>query len=187
MQLIFNDTIGIMGSGFGFDFTNNNMGIGTIMPVSARLHLVKEGVEGCHAKIEAFNDGSLGPYLIFRRNNGTSASPQPVVAGTRLGEIIFEGRLGIGQAGSAASIACITDSVPDTIHILSRLEFYVGYAKRISIHPNGKVSIDTGVLKLSNKTIAERDALTPESGMVIYNADTNKYQGYQAGSWVDLS
>lgn len=35
-------------------------------------------------------------------------------------------------------------------------------------------------------TSTQRDALTPLSGMQIYNSSTNKLQVYSAGSWVDL-
>jgi len=38
-------------------------------------------------------------------------------------------------------------------------------------------------------TTAERDALTPAAGMVIYNTTTNRFQGYCAGAvaaWVNL-
>ena len=35
-------------------------------------------------------------------------------------------------------------------------------------------------------TTIERDALTAVNGMQIYNTDTDKFQGYAAGSWIDL-
>ncbi len=48
-------------------------------------------------------------------------------------------------------------------------------------------TIDVGsVLKLSNLTTAERDALTAANGMVIYNTTDNKFQGYENGAWANL-
>ena len=35
-------------------------------------------------------------------------------------------------------------------------------------------------------TTLERDELTPSNGMVLYNVTENKFQGYQAGSWINL-
>ena len=44
----------------------------------------------------------------------------------------------------------------------------------------------TTALLLSRMTTTQRDAMTPINGMVIYNTTTNKFQGYQAGAWVDF-
>jgi hypothetical protein len=35
-------------------------------------------------------------------------------------------------------------------------------------------------------TTAQKNALTAINGMVVYNASTNKFEGYQAGAWVNL-
>lgn len=33
-------------------------------------------------------------------------------------------------------------------------------------------------------TTAQRDALTPANGQIIYNTDDDEFQGYQNGAWV---
>lgn len=43
-----------------------------------------------------------------------------------------------------------------------------------------------GALLLSRMTSTQRDALTAVNGMVIYNTTTAKFQGYEAGAWVNL-
>ena len=45
----------------------------------------------------------------------------------------------------------------------------------------------TEYIQFGNYTTAERDAITAQSGMVIYNSTTNKFQGYSVNAWVDLS
>lgn len=41
-------------------------------------------------------------------------------------------------------------------------------------------------LQVGRFTAETRDALTPENGDIIYNTDTNKFQGRANGAWVDL-
>ena len=53
-------------------------------------------------------------------------------------------------------------------------------AQRVEI--TGKVP-----MKLATMTTVERNALSPESGDMIYNTDTNKFQGYANNAWVDLN
>jgi len=53
-------------------------------------------------------------------------------------------------------------------------------AQRVEV--TGKVP-----MKLATMTTVERNALSPESGDMIYNTDTNKFQGYANNAWVDLN
>ena len=39
---------------------------------------------------------------------------------------------------------------------------------------------------LGNLTTVQRDALTPANGMILYNTDDNKFQGYENGGWANL-
>ena len=39
---------------------------------------------------------------------------------------------------------------------------------------------------LGNMTTTQRNALTAANGMMIYNTSDNKFQGYEAGAWVNL-
>lgn len=49
-----------------------------------------------------------------------------------------------------------------------------------------EINSTTKALLVSRLTNAEEAALTAVNGMVIYNTDTNKFRGYEAGAWVDL-
>jgi hypothetical protein len=51
----------------------------------------------------------------------------------------------------------------------------------------GAVIVTSSVLRLHQFTAIEIAALTGVNGDIIYNSDTNKFQGYANGSWVDLN
>jgi hypothetical protein len=57
-----------------------------------------------------------------------------------------------------------------------------------SIDSGAALEIDgtTGGVLFPRLTAAQRGALTPVNGLVIYNSDTNKLQVYAGGAWVDL-
>jgi|TARA_R110000824_G_scaffold361578_1_gene549501 hypothetical protein len=54
----------------------------------------------------------------------------------------------------------------------------------------GDVQVDTldvgSVLKFSNLTTTQRNALTAANGMVVYNTSDNKIQVYENGAWANL-
>lgn len=49
-----------------------------------------------------------------------------------------------------------------------------------------RVQVTQSPFKIASFTTAERDAKTSENGDMIYNSDTNKFQGFANGIWVDL-
>lgn len=48
------------------------------------------------------------------------------------------------------------------------------------------VIVNSSPFRMASFTSAQRDALTPSNGDVIYNTTTGKFQGRAAGAWVDL-
>jgi hypothetical protein len=55
----------------------------------------------------------------------------------------------------------------------------------------GKLRISGGItatnfVMFGSLTSTERNALTAENGMVIYNTSNNKFEGYQNGTWINL-
>ena len=44
----------------------------------------------------------------------------------------------------------------------------------------------TGALLVSRLNTDQRGSLSPVNGMILYNSSTNKFQGYENGTWVNL-
>lgn len=184
MNVIWNDDFILFEDILAIIKSSRRVGFGTMNPL-AKHHIVQEGPAGSNVMLESYNDLSLGSYYTFRRNKGTVANPLPVGVGTRLGEILFEGRLANGQYSSGASIA-VLNKIIDEFALGADIEVYTHQKKRLAIKADGHVSIEDGVLKLSAKTTAERDALVAERGDILINADENKVQWYNGTSWVNL-
>lgn len=51
---------------------------------------------------------------------------------------------------------------------------------------NIKIEGTNSALTLSRLTTTQRNALTADNGMLIYNTTLNKFQGYENGAWVNL-
>lgn len=56
----------------------------------------------------------------------------------------------------------------------------------IQLNAGTRVQITNSPIQMASFTTAERDALLAQNGDVIYNTTTNKFQGYENGSWVNL-
>ena len=56
-------------------------------------------------------------------------------------------------------------------------------AEKLDVGGNIKTS---GFVQFGSLTTAERNALTPANGMIIYNSTDNKFQGYENGGWANL-
>ena len=56
----------------------------------------------------------------------------------------------------------------------------------ITLSAVDRINVTRGPVNQASFTTAERDALSPVNGDIIYNSTTNKFQGRANGSWVDL-
>lgn len=72
---------------------------------------------------------------------------------------------------------------------------YFHTTRTLSVNAAGsmKLAIDANSMQMATPlsfqslTTAQRNALTPSDGWVIYNSDTNKFQGYANSTWADLN
>lgn len=66
---------------------------------------------------------------------------------------------------------------------------YAGWVRQpvATLEVYGNVHItDASELLLGSMTTTQRNALTAANGMLVYNTTTNKFEGYENGSWVSL-
>jgi len=59
-------------------------------------------------------------------------------------------------------------------------------AIRGGVDQNIDCTTTQGAFAVPRLTTAQRDAITAFNGMVVYNTTTGKFQGYEAGAWVNL-
>ena len=106
------------------------------------------------------------------------------------------------NGGSNLRLRCKVSDVPTAnIDISDTISFSTAETERIYIENGGNVGIGTSTpaavvditsstsgLLLSRVDTTERDAFTgATNGMIIYNTDVNKFQGYANNAWVDLN
>jgi len=56
--------------------------------------------------------------------------------------------------------------------------------RRLSFDGDGVLTVP--VFKARGTTFADRDSMVAEAGMIIFNVNTNKFQGYDGNNWIDL-
>ena len=156
--------------------------------------------------------GAVGPQIVFRASTGTIEAPTTVVGGTT-GDALGEFQ-GLGYDGSDYQIGGIlriaTDldatvapgAVPGRVMMItanssgnlvnlllfnSEGKLGIGTPRpdeKLHVN-NGNAKID-GFVQFGSLTSAERDALTAANGMVIYNSTNDRFEGRQAGVWINL-
>ena len=164
------------------------------------------------------NTGVTGPRIEFNTSDGTVESPTAVV-GSTTGTHLAEMR-GLGYDGTDYSEAGLvrvsvdldqtvsTGVVPGRFVVITSNDSG-NLANILTFNSSGKMGIGTprpdeklhvnngnakidGFVQFGSFTTVERNALTAAFGMVIYNTDTNVFEGYQntggtTPEWVALS
>jgi hypothetical protein len=64
--------------------------------------------------------------------------------------------------------------------------FTISSPSSIALEAPDGIRVQNGPFSPPLLTTIERDALTAQNGMMIYNTTLNKFQGYQNGSWINL-
>jgi hypothetical protein len=145
--------------------------------------------------------------LAYYPSNGTTVDDIPLTYSTALGAVTLvsnssNGSIYLGSNNDDASLYILNNGTvilnADTQLTLGTgtltLDDYSGNVNgsilivrsQSSGDYVGGISFGARFLILPTRTTAQRDALTASNGMIIYNTNTNKFQGRAGGAWVDL-
>ena len=134
--------------------------------------------------------GTYGQELTFNRSNGTYATPTAVQNGDFSGSITIRAHDGSDYT-TIGAMHVVTDRIGGTDDIDSEINFLTRNGAYASTYGTmlklGKGATVSGFVQFGSYTTAERNALTPANGMVIYNTTVNKFQGYENSAWVDIT
>ena len=131
-------------------------------------------------------------FLNVKKYNGTVNAKTAVGTDNPLAIISGEGYNGTDFV-TGGLFGIYADAAPTDTHVESK--FVVSLPKgndnhdqtnprRLSFDGDGVLTVP--VFKARGTTFADRDSMIAEAGMIIFNVNTSKFQGYTGNSWVDL-
>jgi len=101
---------------------------------------------------------------------------------TTTGAVVITGGLGVRQSVNVANTVTAQSFVSTTA---GTPEVYS--ASNLNLAAVGRVQVTQSPFKVWNVSSSTRNTISASNGDMIYNTDTNKFQGYANGTWVDLN
>lgn len=131
-------------------------------------------------------------FLNVKNYNGTVNAKTAIGADNPLAIISGEGYNGTDFVPGGL-FGIYADSTPTDTYVESK--FIISLPKgnanhdqtnlrRLSYDSDGVLTVP--VFKARGTTFADRDSMIAEAGMIIFNVNTNKFQGYDGTNWIDL-
>ena len=135
--------------------------------------------------VEKYEDTvwSTGKYTLPSDGN-----PEDFLKRTALGyewTTIFTSTLTVGAISTSGNITIDSDSSGLVLGVGA--DYNIKWDGDNAVHTitvTSAFEFDGGAIRFPKVTTAERDALTPENGMSIYNTDDNRFQMYENGAWI---
>jgi hypothetical protein len=131
-------------------------------------------------------------FLNVKNYNGTVNAKTAIGADNPLAIISGEGYNGTDFV-TGGLFGIYADAAPTDTYVESK--FVISLPKgndnhdqtnprRLSFDGDGVLTVP--VFKARGTTFADRDSMVAEAGMIIFNVNTNKFQGYDGNNWIDL-
>jgi len=121
-----------------------------------------------------FTGGSVTSSTQFLSITASTSTTTGAV--TIAGGLGVQGSINVGSTVTAMSFISNTTGVPE-----------VYSASNLNLVAVGRVQVTQSPFKVWNVTTSQRNGIPAANGDLIYNTDTNKFQGYANGTWVDLN
>lgn len=111
--------------------------------------------------------------------------------GTQAGDLVTTGddNICIGKTARAPSTGDGYLNIGNFLHAninSGQMRLQVAAAAAFANDASLDLAQIDGALLLNRLTTAQRDALAPLNGMLLYNSTLNKFQGYENGTWTSL-
>ena len=168
---------------------NGDFGIGISAP-TAKLHVVIAGINPAIKLSNATYDVDIrpsGPSTLSELNTNNIGWQVSSTDGYfRLNRTAGSGAALIYVNGTATGLA-LSGAVAGTEHMKINSVGNVGIG---TSSPSASTLLDlsstSGALLITRLTTVQKGLLTPINGMIVYDTDLGKFQGYEAGAWVNL-
>lgn len=139
------------------------------------------GGNGATATATIDSDGRVTGFTVTNGGSGYTTTPTASVQGAKYKNIVFRD---CDFGGKKILINDSSQLDTATIRFIDCRNFNTSNLTQSFID---SCVVSTGGYVSKRLTTTERDALSPLNGMTIYNTTLDKFQGYQAGAWVNFA
>lgn len=170
-----------------WDEPDKELGIGSNLP-NEPLHIQSDfdGNKGVRMQNESLGTAAVARFIVDTSGGSSFFAAYGSNFITNGARIPGSSAL-VASANSANGLSLVARNGTNGI-----IRFYTGgntdadLQAYFSTTGNLEFTTTTGSLIVANVTTAERNLITAKNGMIIYNTDLNKFQGYENGAWVNL-
>ena len=181
-QSLYVQRIDVRAAGIRFKNVNDNQS--TIVLNVGKANAAVYGAQRENTSVDLSIDTAPNVFYMSGYHDSTGEKIAGVITGTN-NRFTFGHHVNAIPATSG-NFAVDPSKIVTMLSSATDIKFGVGTdapAERLDVVGNAMVS---GFMQFGSMTAVERDALTATNGMVIYNSDADKFQGYAGGAWVDL-
>lgn len=105
-----------------------------------------------------------------------------------IGVSYSSGEISIGQSVGESDNVVFSSVTTESLSVTGVGTTTISSGSDVDIDATNRVKVVDTPFRLARFTTLERDSIgSPQNGDMIYNTDTNKFQGYSNGAWADLN